>query len=174
MTTLRRGIPAARTNLWVARIAAEKYLAEKSVEKPDPYRLMLYYGAFFLFVRSALEALKKSDGKLSPSLSAIQEEYFAKNIKGDGIFRLLMEERNKVGHGDDAWAAHPFKPLSMLIRFEAAGHDWSDGVFADIWPEEPFKGQSIEDVLNQVWRRVSNWLDAIDALDQKQHEAHGS
>ncbi len=51
-TEHRRGIPAARSNLWVARRAAEKYLAEAEKEGPDKHSLMLYYGAFFFFARS--------------------------------------------------------------------------------------------------------------------------
>ena len=164
----RRGIPAARANLWVARIAAGRYVEVKVQDQPNQYDLMLYYGAFFIFTRSALEALRSSDAKHSEGLSELQAEYFRDNIRGSAVFNVLCDERHRIGHGDDAWAQHPMKSLGMVNRFIAAGHDWSEAVFSDdCWPEEPFKGQTIEVVMDKIWRSVSSWLDAIDALDEK-------
>jgi hypothetical protein len=120
---LRRGIPAARSNLWVARLAAEKYLAETNAPEPNKYDMMLYYGAFFLFARSALYALAASDGKASSPLNGVQADYFATNIKNHPVFKLLGEERCRIGHGDDSWAAHPLVPMSAVERFFDAGHD---------------------------------------------------
>lgn len=167
----RRGIPSARSNLWVARRAIEKYLAEAAKDVPDKYNLMLYYGSFFFFARSALYALEGSDGKLSPDLKPIQKPYFTANIGSDPIFVMLKGERDRIGHGDDSWGLHPMMPLGMIDRFIDAGHDWDVAVFDEIWPDEPFRGETIDLVMNKVWRAVSNWLDAIDALDQKRHEA---
>lgn len=167
----RRGIPAARTNLWVARRAAEKYLAEAEKEDPEKHSLMLYYGAFFFFARSALYALEGSDGKVSDGLQPIQKAYFKAKISKDPVFQMLKGERDRIGHGDDSWGLHPMMPLGMIDRFITAGHDWVAAVFDEIWPDDPFRGETIDVVMNKVWRAVSNWLDDIDALDQKHHEA---
>lgn len=167
----RRGIPAARSNLWVARIAADRYLGEKAEDDPNRHYLMLYYGAFFLFARSALYALGSSDGKLSPELNRTQNEYFQNHILNDPIFKMLTVERNRIGHGDDSWGLHPMMTLGMIDRFVEAGHDWSVAIFDDVWPDEPFRGENIGVVMNRVWSCVSNWLDRIDAADQMNHES---
>lgn len=167
----RRGIPAARSNLWVARTAAAKYLREKAEDDPNPHDLMLYYGAFFLFARSALYALESSDEKLSPELNRTQKEYFQNHIANDPIFKMLKGERDRIGHGDDSWGLHPMMTLGMIDRFVEAGHNWSLVLFDEIWPDEPFSGEKIDVVMNKVWRSVSNWLDGIDAADQLSHES---
>jgi len=164
---LRRGIPTARTSLWVARCAAEKYLTVASTAQPNKHEMMLYYGAFFLFARSALYALEASDGRASSALNTVQAEYFVTNIKGHPVFELLHDERCRIGHGDDSWALHPFIPMSTVERFLDAGHDLNTAIFAKVWPDGPFKGMPIEKVLDEVWRQVSNWLDAIDAEDDQ-------
>ena len=139
----------------------------KAQDEPDQYEMMLYYGSFFIFTKSAVEALRASDGAQSPNLKNVQDKYFQNNIAKSPIFELLKLERDRIGHGDDAWACHPFKSESMLNRFINAGHDWSDAVFDEFWPEAPLKGEPIETVMNKVWRQVSNWLDAIDMIDQQ-------
>lgn len=161
----RRGIPAARSHLWVARRAAEKYLTEREKDQPNKHDLMLYYGSFFFFARSALYALGGSDGVESPELNNIQNTYFKTDIAGDPVFDLLTDERNRIGHGDDSWAFHPMMPLGMLDRFMTAGHDWSAAVFDEVWPDGVFRGETIDMVINKVWRQVSNWLDEIDRRD---------
>ena len=166
----RRGIPSARSNLSVARRAIEKYLVEAAKEEPDKHNLMLYYGSFFFFARAALYALEGSDGKLSPNLKPIQSAYFNANIGKDPIFVMLKGERDRIGHGDDSWGLHPMIPVGMIGRFIDAGHDWDVPVFDEIWPDDPFRGETIDVVMNKVWRAVSNWLDAIDALDEKHRE----
>ncbi len=148
-----------------------KYLSEKAKDDPDPYNLMLYYGAFFLFARSALSSLGKSDGKLSPELNRTQKEYFQHNIENDPIFKMLKGERNRIGHGDDSWGQHPMKTLGMIDRLVEAGHNWSLVTSGEIWPDEPFSGEKIDAVMNKVWRSVSNWLDDIDAADQMNHQS---
>lgn len=168
-TKHRRGIPAARANLWVARMAAARYLKARDEDPSDPYEMMLYYGSFFMFARSSLDALRSSDARDNNGLNDLQEKYFLEHISGDPVFDLLKSERDRIGHGDDAWACHPLKSMGMLNRFIDAGHDWSDAVFDEFWPDEPFKGRSIETVMNDIWRKVSDWLDAIDALDEQRH-----
>lgn len=162
----RRGIPAARSNLDVARLAASKYLTEAAGHAPDKHNLMLYYGAFFFFARSALYALEGSDSRLSPDLKPLQKAYFASTIANDPVFVMLKQERDRIGHGDDSWGRHPMLPLRMIERFISAGHEWDVAVFDNVWPDPPFNGASMEVVMNTVYRTVSKWLDAIDALDQ--------
>jgi hypothetical protein len=164
---LRRGIPAARSSLGVARLAAGKYLAAAEASPPNKLDMMLYYGAFFLFARAALYALEASDGKASSALNAVQAEYFAANIKSDPVFQLLHDERCRIGHGDDSWAFHPLTPMSAVERFLDAGFGLEEAVFSKVWPDGAFKGMSIEQVFDRVWRQVSNWLDAIDAEDDQ-------
>lgn len=159
------GIPAARAHLMVARIAAGKYLSAKERNPTDRYDLMLYYGAFFLFARSALYAVENSDGRENPKLNDLQRQYFKASIKQHPVFFLLKNERDRISHGDDSWANHPFRPASMLARFIEAGLDWTDAVFEDFWPEEPFRGKSVEDVMDEIWKTVSDWLDEIDVRD---------
>lgn len=163
----RRGIPAARSNLQVARRAAEKYLVEREKGEPNKHDLMLYYGSFFFFARSALSALGGSDGVQSPELNVIQNAYFRSDIKGHPVFDLLTDERNRIGHGDDSWAFHPMMPLGMLDRFVEAGVGWSAAVFDEVWPDGAYRGETIDAVMNKVWRQVSNWLDEIDERDDQ-------
>ena len=92
----------------------------------------------------------------------------------DAVFEVLRDERNLIGHGEDLWAFHPMKPMGVIDRFLNAGYDWSAAVFDQIWPDGPFRGQSIEQVMETVWRTVSNWLDEIDRLDEERHLAGSS
>ena len=159
----RRGITSARTHLQVTSLALQRYA---NAQEKELYAKMLYYGAFFVFVRSALQALEKSDAKHDELLMEIQKRIFVEKIKPSEIYKSLIGERHLVGHGEDSWAANPFMPLSMIDRFLAAGSDW-DAAFDDVWPDDPFKGQPILDVLNTIWRQVSNWLDEVDSEHEK-------
>ncbi len=159
----RRGTPSARTHLQVASLALQRYA---NAQERELYDKMLYYGAFFVFVRSALQALEKSDAKHDELLMGIQKRIFEKKIEPSEIYKTLIDERHVVAHGDDSWAANPFVPLSMLDRFLEAGSAW-DAAFDDVWPDDPFKGQPILDVLNAIRRQVSDWLDEVDSEHEK-------
>ena len=89
--------------MWVARRAAEKYLSEHAKgEDADDHNLMLYYGAFFFFARAALYAVERSDGQFSEQLTVLQFEHFKSEVRNHPVFKLLTEERNRIGHGDDS------------------------------------------------------------------------
>ncbi|KCZ59447.1 hypothetical protein [Hyphomonas chukchiensis] len=157
---LRRGILAARNNYRIAQVALNRYV---SSEDRDLESLALYGGAFFVFARAAIEALRSSDSRDDPSLTPINREYFETHIKNSDVFRVVKTERNLIAHGDDSWAIHPFKPMGLILRaIEENKGDWYEAVFNDGWLFDPFKGQPIDEVMAECIRQIGQWLDEID------------
>lgn len=145
-------------------MAAQRFLES---DKEDQDSLMLYGGAFFTFLRSAIYALKYSDGRDDPTLADISDRYFREKIQPSDVYKTIEAERNNIAHGNDSYAMNPFKPIGLLDRASSLNIDWYDIVFEDTWPFPPFKGHQISEVLNICWRQVSNWLDAIDAEHER-------
>ena len=169
MTEYRRGLIASRKNLWIARIAAERFLRCAS---DDHDGLLLYGGSFFVFLRSALFALKESDGRDDARLKTISDTYFNTHIKPSDVYKAINAERQGIAHGNDSYALHPFKPQGLLDRADVQyGIAWDEIVFEDTWPFPPLRGQAVSDVINIFWRQVSNWLDEIDILDEQDWKA---
>ncbi|WP_323761599.1 hypothetical protein [Maricaulis sp.] len=166
-TEKRRGIPAARAYCGSAKYALCRYRELATSDDQDQTALMLYYGAFFVFARGSIEALRNSDGATDVILNTNQLAYFRATIEPDPIYDLLKKERDRVAHGEDSWAAHPYKPIAMLERHSASGYPWGDVVFnAPRWPEAPFEGQPVIEVLVAVWNQIRIWLDDLDAYDK--------
>lgn len=159
---LRRGILAARNNYRIAMVALQRYSAS---DKRDLESLTLYGGAFFVFARASLDALRFSDARDDPSLSAIQSEYFENRIKSTDVFRVIKMERDLIAHGNDSWAIHAFKPLGLVDRaIQENDGQWMGVVFDDSWPFSPFKGEPVLDVMEKCLREIGTWLDEIDTL----------
>ena len=160
----RRGLIASRKNLWIARLAAQRFLA---CDEKDHDSQMLYGGAFFTFLRSALYALKYSDGQHDTILRDLSDSFFQQKIKSSDVYKTIEAERNGIAHGNDSYAIHPSKPLGLLDRAYAEFQiEWDEIVFEEAWPFPPFKGQPISEVMNTCWRQVSNWLDEIDVAHE--------
>lgn len=121
-----------------------------------------------MFLRSAIYALKFSDGRDDPLLREIAAAYFQDTIKVSDVFKTIEDERNNLAHGNDSYAIHPSKPLGLLERADKDyGIDWADVVFEETWPFPPFKGQPISVVINACWRQVSDWLDEVDIRHER-------
>ncbi len=162
------GLDASRTYLQSARMAGNRYIASYDKATPDRTELMLYYSAFFVLAKASVEAIGKSDARSHAKLADIQAQYFQTVIRSDPVFALLIDERNRVSHGDDSWAAHPHYPMSMLERFEDAGYDWHEVVFNNFWPEAPFKGAQISDVMSAVCAKILEWQETIQAIVEEE------
>lgn len=159
---LRRGILAARNNYRIATVALQRYSV---AEKRDLESLALYGGAFFVFARASLDALRFSDARDDKTLIPIQTEYFETRIKDTDVFRVIKIERDLIAHGNDSWAIHPFKPLGLVDRaIQENEGDWYGIVFENAWPFSPFKGEKIVDVMAKCLRQIGAWLDEIDTL----------
>lgn len=156
----RRGVPSARKNLAVSKLALSRYSGS---DEDWPEDRMLYGGAFFVFLRASLYALKNSDAKEDPSLLPFVEDAWEARIKPSDVFKAIHDERCFVAHGDDGWAIHPSLPITLLNRAADEGIDCFDIVFAQEWHFEPFKGMAVIEVMDNCWRQVSAWIDAIDA-----------
>lgn len=162
----RRGIPAARANLATARLSLERYSTSISQSRTNPYELLLYYGSFFVFLRSAIASLKESADGQSPTLSTVQSTFFRAEIQKHPIYETILIERDRVAHGNDALGAYPFKSEAMVERFIVAGLDLHDAVFDNVWPDGHFKGRPPAEVFTECYKQVSQWIDEIDCLDE--------
>ncbi|MBU2085533.1 MAG: hypothetical protein KKB75_13420 [Alphaproteobacteria bacterium] len=159
---LRRGILAARNNYRIAQVALKRYV---SAQERDLESLALYGGAFFVFARAAIEALRSSDSRDDPSLSPINTEYFEAHIKNSSVFRVVKTERDLVAHGNDSWAIHPFKPMGLLERsIKENDGEWYEGVFNEGWLFDPFKGEPVNEVMAKCLRQIGHWLDDVDII----------
>ena len=163
----RRGIPAARAYLSAATYSLQRYEQAQSASASEPSALMLYYGGFFVFCRGAVQALEKSDGRADPILGEAQSKFYRDMIAKDAVHILLKAERDAVAHGDDGWAAHPHNTMAMLDRFFDAGFTLAEKMFeGPVWPDGPFKGRPVVEIMWVIRDRVSHWLDELDARDE--------
>lgn len=159
---LRRGILAARNNYRIAQISLERYF---NTNPKDLESLALYGGAFFVFARAAMDALRFSDAAIDPSLKPIVKKYFEEKIRHSKVFQVVKTERDLIAHGNDSWAIHPFKPLGLLQRsLKENNEEWYQAVFDEGWMFPPFKGEPIGSVMNMCLRQIGSWLDEIDAI----------